>query len=125
MHHIPYVLNILILAPVLLAMFRMTAGGPVDAFGGIADAPSLRMMVASLWAGVLVLSLVALYDPLRFWPLLVFQVVYKSIFLLSFCLPIWLGQAQGVIPTGPVAVFIGIVLVWPIFIVMALQSGQM
>ncbi len=125
MHHIPYIVNILILAPVVWGMIRMTPGTPVAAFNNIADVPALRMMVASLWAGVLILSAIALWDPQRFWPLLVFQVVYKAFFLAVYCVPIWLGHAQGVIPTGPVGFFVLIVAVWPFFIVMALQSGQM
>jgi hypothetical protein len=81
-------------------------------------------MVACLWAGVLVMSAIALINPLGFWPLLAFQVVYKVFFLLVFCLPIWLGQQSGVIPTAVAGVFAAIVVVWPFFIVMALQSGQ-
>ncbi|MEM6306139.1 MAG: hypothetical protein AAF744_15585 [Pseudomonadota bacterium] len=125
MHHMPYILNVLILAPVLLGMVQMTAHTPVAAFSGVPDQPALRMMVVSLWSGVLVLSLVALYDPLSFWPLLAFQVVYKAIFLAAYCLPIWLGRAEGVIPWGPVGVFIGIILIWPFFIAAALRSAQM
>ena len=124
MHHIPFVLNILILLPVVIGMLTAPNGTPVAAFGGIADAPSLRVMVASLWTGVLVMSAVALINPLAFWPLLAFQFVYKAIFLASFCLPIWLGRAEGVIPHGPVTVFIGIVLIWPFFIVLSLRAVQ-
>lgn len=125
MHHIPYIANILILLPVVYGMLRAPDGAPVAAFGDIADVPSLRIMVASLWAGVLMTSVIALFDPLQFWPLLVFQVLYKALFIAVFCLPVWRGTKVRVLPQGPVAVFVIIILVWPIFIVMALQSGQM
>lgn len=124
MHYTPYVLNIAILLPVVASMLRTQHGAPVAAFGGIADAPALRMMVACLWAGVLLMSLIALSDPTRYWPLLAFQVAYKVMFLALYCLPIWLGRETGVIPSGAVAVFIFIIAIWPFFIVMALQSGQ-
>ncbi len=125
MHHIPYVLNILILVPVVAGLIRHPVGEALAAFGGIADAPALRMLVASLWAGVLVVSALALMDPLRFWPVLLFQVVYKTLFMLLWVVPIWLGRAEGVIPVGPVAVFGFIIAVWPFFIVAAWRSGQM
>lgn len=125
MHYIPYVLNILILVPVVAGLIRHPAGEALVAFGGIADAPSLRMLVASLWAGVLVVSALALVDPVRFWPVLVFQVIYKALFVLLWVVPIWMGRAEGVIPSGPTAVFLFIIAVWPFFIVAALRSGQM
>lgn len=125
MHHIPYLLNILILVPVVAGLIRHTAGAPVSAFDGIADAPVLRMMVASLWAGVLVVSAIALFDPVRFWPVLVFQVIYKALFVVLWCLPIWMGRADGVVPSGPTAVFVVIIALWPFFIVAAQRSGQM
>ncbi|MFC6584878.1 hypothetical protein [Sulfitobacter aestuariivivens] len=70
------------------------------------------------------MSVIALAAPLTFWPLLLFQVIYKTLFLAVFCGPIWLGRSNGVIPVGPVVVFIFIIAVWPFFIVTALQSGQ-
>lgn len=125
MHYIPYVVNILILVPVVAGLIRHPAGEALAAFGGIADAPSLRMLVASLWAGVLVVSALALMDPVRFWPVLVFQVIYKALFILIWVLPIWMGRAEEVIPAGPTAVFLFIIALWPFFIVAALRSGQM
>lgn len=125
MHHIPYVLNILILVPVVLMLVRHPEGAPLAGFGGVPDAPSLRMLIASLWGGVLVISALALMDPVRFWPVLVFQVIYKSLFILLWVLPIWLGRSEGVIPSGPTAVFLFIIAVWPFFIVAAWRSGQM
>ena len=104
---------------------RWPAGAALAAFGGIADAPSLRIMVASLWSGVLLISAIALVDPVRFWPVLVFQVIYKTLFILLWVLPIWLGRTEGVIPQGPTAVFVFIIALWPFFIVAAARSGQM
>ena len=74
---------------------------------------------------MLVISALALIDPVRFWPVLVFQVIYKSLFILLWVLPIWLGRSEGVIPSGPTAVFLFIIAVWPFFIVAVWRSGQM
>lgn len=125
MHHIPYILNILILVPVVVSLIRHVPGTAVPAFNNIADAPALRMMVAALWSGVLVISAIALIEPVRFWPVLVFQVIYKSLFIVMWVLPIWMGRSDGVIPTGPTTVFLFIIALWPFFIVAALRSGQM
>ncbi len=124
MHHIPYILNIAILAPVVWALIRMSDGESSTVFVGSTDAPVLRFMVASLWGGVMIISAIALVNPVLFWPLLMFQVVYKLLFIVLWCLPIWLGYTSGAVPGGPVSVFIFIIVVWPFFIVMALQSGQ-
>lgn len=125
MHHIPYLANILILAPVVTALIRHPAGAAVPAMGGIPDAPVLRIMIAALWSGVLVVSAIALIDPIRFWPVLAFQVIYKALFIVMWVLPIWAGRSDGVIPTGPTTVFLFIIALWPFFIVAALRSGQM
>ena len=120
MHHVPYVLNILILLPVVTGLLR----GSMAAFPGAPDAAVLRIMVASLWSGVMIMSALALIAPLLFWPLLVFQVVYKSVFVILWVWPALVRPDGAAIPWGPVGVFLFIIAVWPFFIAAAFQSGQ-
>ena len=120
MHHIPYIVNILILIPVVAGLLR----GSIDAFPGATDSAVLRILVASLWGGVLVVSAVALLAPLVFWPVLAFQVIYKAIFVLLWVFPALVRPVDGAISWGPTSVFLFIVVVWPFFIAAAVQSGQ-
>jgi len=94
----------------------------MDAFPGAPDSPVLRILVASLWGGVLVVSVLALLSPLVFWPVLVFQVIYKAIFILLWIWPAFVRPEDATIPWGPGAVFVFIVVVWPFFIAAALAA---
>jgi hypothetical protein len=116
MARIPYLLNILILAPVV---YRLLFGsnGMADIFGpGLSDSETLRPLVASLWLGVLVCSGIALMMPERFWPLLVFQVVYKAAFLGLHVAPTMMSKGAAAAPAGVSITFLFIVVVWPWFI---------
>ena len=120
MHHIPFVLNILILLPVVAGLLR----GSMEAFPGAPDSAVLRIMVASLWGGVLIVSVVALIAPTIFWPVLAFQVIYKALFVVLWVWPAVLRPEDAAIPWGPTNVFFFIIAVWPFFIAAALRSGQ-
>lgn len=121
MLRIPYIINLLILTPVVYNLF-VQPDAMRSVFGaGLIDSPTLRPLVASLWLGVMVCSLVALGMPARFWPLLLFQVVYKAAYLALHVVPLLLRDGVGAIPVGVSVVFAGIVLVWPLFIWQALQ----
>jgi hypothetical protein len=113
-----YGFNILVLAPVLWTLYGHRGSGEIAALGGgIANSDGLRMLVGSLWSGVLLVSVVALFwQPRTFVALLVFQVVYKAIYLLSFVLPVLRQQGWEAIPLGPAVVFLFVVVVWPFII---------
>ncbi len=117
MHHVPHVANLLILLPVLAGLLR----APDAAFPGTPDAPAMRVMIVALWFGVAACSALALLlGPRPFWPILLFQVVYKATFLALYARPI-LARAPDV-PVGPVAVFGPIVLLWPFFALAAIRA---
>lgn len=117
MHALPHVASVLILAPVLAGLLRSPAG----AFPSTPDAPAMRMMIVALWFGVAACSATALtLGPRAFWPILLFQVVYKAAFLVLYARPI-LARAPDV-PWGPVAVFVPIVALWPFFVSAAIRG---
>jgi len=70
MRAISYAACILILRPVVTGLLRHPSGQTLDMFGGVPDAPLLRILVVKLWMSVPIRSAIALFDPLRFWPLL-------------------------------------------------------
>lgn len=95
-----YALNVLILAPVLVSK----------------NSEGLRLLVASLWSAILLLSLAGFFWPKLFLPVLIMQVVYKSLFLLTYCIPkLRAGKVKNV-PIGLSVSFLLIVVTYPILI---------
>ncbi len=112
---IPYALNILILAPVCLGMF--SGAGPSGVFQGrVAASAGLELLVGSLWLAILAGSVIGLFFPREMAPLLALQVFYKTTWLATFAVPLILREGWAAPPWGVTACFIGIVLVWPLFI---------
>lgn len=113
----PYVVNLLMLVPVAGAMLLTADGGLRSVFEGkVADAPGLRLMILGFWLAVLVGSVFGLYEPRRWAPLLVVQVVYKSVWLLAFALPAWRAGGAAAVPLGIAASFLFIVCTYPVAI---------
>lgn len=105
-----YLANVCILIPVACA----TLLGRSDAAQGrFAESPGWRTLVGALWTGILVLSLLGLRSPLVFSPVLVLQVIYKSLWLGMYAAPRWLAGRGHQVPPGIAASFVVIVLVWP------------
>ena len=54
--------------------------------------PLTTGVVHSFFAALAALSLVGIFYPLRMLPLLVYELLWKSIWLLGIALPLWLGN---------------------------------
>lgn len=108
-----FLLNILILVPVgALTLFRAS----VTDQGVFAESAGWRTLVGSLWLAILVCSALGLYWPASFLWVLVFQVIYKSIWLLTYAAPRLTRERVREIPSGIALSFLVIVLAWPWFI---------
>jgi hypothetical protein len=57
------------------------------------DLEHMRGVVWSLLAGVSLLALIGIRYPLRMLPVLLFELVWKSVWLLAIGLPLWLANA--------------------------------
>ncbi len=115
MLRLPYVINLLILVPVCLAMLTSRDGGMATVFQNrVAPSDGLRLIVFGMWTAILIGSLAGLAAPERMLPLLGLQVIYKSLWLLLFVLPLWRTGAP--IPWGLAGSFLFIVAVWPWFL---------
>ncbi len=84
--------------------------------GAFAESAGWRTLVGSLWIAILAGSLLGLRSPGSFLWLLVFQVIYKSIWLLAYVAPRLAAGRRREIPVGIASCFLVIVLVWPWFI---------
>jgi len=105
--------NILILVPVGFGtLLRPSATD----HGVFAESAGWRTLVGSLWVAILVCSVLGLSWPAGFVWLLVFQVIYKSVWLLVYAAPRVLAGRRQEIPAGIALSFLAIVLIWPWFI---------
>lgn len=105
-----YVANILILVPVCWAMFFGNAMASVFQ-GTVTDSLGLRLLVVSLWAAILSASVLGLFMPALFAPLLLVQIIYKAMWLALFVLPLVLAGKPA--PWGIASIFAAIVLTYP------------
>jgi hypothetical protein len=105
-----YLANIAILLPIsvptLLRLYRTDQGKFTESSGW-------RALVGALWTGILVLSALGLRDPLGYSPVLLLQLIYKSLWLLVYALPLALRREWNLIPWGITGSFLAIVMIWP------------
>jgi hypothetical protein len=105
--------NIFILVPVGFVTLLKPS---VTDQGAFVESAGWRALVGSLWLAILVCSILGLVSPGGFLWLLVFQVIYKSVWLLVYAAPRVLAGRRQEIPAGITLSFACIVLVWPWFI---------
>lgn len=118
---VAYTLNVFILAPVLVSMYCDGDASPIRALQGtIKNSEGLRLLVASLWSAILILSIAGIFWPKLFLPVLMLQVIYKSLFLLTYCFPRVRARKYDEIPIGLSISFLLIVLTYPIIILYGL-----
>ena len=103
-----YAANIVILVPValptLLGLYDTTQGT-------IPEISRYRSLVGALWTSILVASVLGMWAPLRYVPVLMMQVIYKSLWLLLYALPTL--RRKKSVPLGITISFTAIVLLWP------------
>jgi hypothetical protein len=105
--------NILILVPI---GFGTLLKPSLTDHGVFAESAGWRTLVGSLWVGILACSALGVIWPSSFAWLLVFQVIYKSVWLFVYAAPRVLAGRRQEIPAGIAGSFLVIVLVWPWFI---------
>jgi hypothetical protein len=91
----------------------LSAGGGQAVFAGaVNESEGLRLLVASLWATILIASICGLFFPRFFAPILLIQIVYKALWLGVFCLPLILTTGTKM-PSGVAICFAMIVATYP------------
>lgn len=121
---VAYALNVFILTPVLVSMYRDAEASPIRAFQGtMQNSEGLRMLVAALWSAILLLSLAGFFWPKIFLPVLMLQVIYKSLFLLTYCFPRLKARKIEDVPIGLSVSFLLIVPTYTVIIVYCLAAN--
>jgi hypothetical protein len=111
---LPYIFNILVLIPVGLAtLFGGAAGGRFVFQGRFPESAGIRTILGSLWTAILIGSIIGLFYPVSMSPLLLIQVIYKSLWLVVFVLPLLVRGQGNAVPWGVAGTFLFIVLTYP------------
>ncbi|MEL6287847.1 MAG: hypothetical protein AAFQ42_14195 [Pseudomonadota bacterium] len=113
-----FIANIVILLPVCLAMF--SPAGTARIFDDLVPpSDGLHLLVAALWTSILVLSVVGLARPAFCAPILLAQIIYKSLWLATYIAPLAVrGEA---FPRGITRVFAAIVVSYPVLFWLAIR----
>ncbi|MCB0647505.1 MAG: hypothetical protein KDC49_12640 [Saprospiraceae bacterium] len=109
-----YVANIIVASYIGITslFFPQTAGKII--FQGVYPNTDIIRLVGSLWLSIAVLSLLGLWRPLTFSPVLLLQLIYKTSWLVVVVIPaIRNGQNY---PTGMASFFLVWVLILPFVI---------
>ena len=110
---IAYWANVVILVPVgISTVFRLF---PTDE-GRFPESPGWRIIVGGQWVAILVLSVLGLFYPERFSPVLLLQVIYKVIWLSVYAVPRLVRGDADLVPRPLLVIFSAIVVGWPFII---------
>jgi hypothetical protein len=112
--YLPYLFNVAVLVPVgSLTLFGGERGGRLASQGKFPESAGFRTVLGSLWIAIMVGSVVGLFFPVPMAPLLMVQVVYKTLWLVVYALPRLLHGRSGEVPWGISLPFLVIVLTYP------------
>ena len=108
-----YGFNIISLLPIAVpTVFRLF---PTDQ-ARFEESAGWRVLVGALWTGILVLSILGLFQPLRLSPVLLLQLIYKLVWLAVYVAPRLLRGETAAVPWAIAGLFAGMVIVWPFII---------
>ena len=111
---LPYIANIVILVPVALG--SLTGLLPISR-GHFPESAGWRTITGSLWTAILVCSIAGLFQPVIFVPVLLLQVIYKSVWLVFYVAPrLSNADSRKEIPWGIATCFLIIVIFYPMVI---------
>jgi len=110
----PYIFNIIMLLPIGLMTLLGSAATQRRLFQGkYPDSPGLRTILGGMWTAIFICSVIGLIYPVAMSPLLLFQVIYKTLWWLVFVLPRLLTGRSEQIHWPIAGTFLFILLTYP------------
>ncbi len=123
--YIAYALNIVVLIPAcLLALVGGEAGNRRVFQGKFSECEGTRTILGSLWTAILVGSGLGLFYPIVMSPILIVQVIYKSVWILVFVIPRFLNGRGREVPWGLAITFLVVIVGYPWIIPWGLLFGS-
>ena len=77
------------------------------------DSDNFRIILGSLWAAVLLCCVMGIVFPVAMSPVLIFQIIYKALWLLFFAVPRWLSGRKKEVPKRIVVICVATILAFP------------
>lgn len=111
---VAYVLDILVSVPV--AFTTLVGNERMARFlfkETLPDSDNFRIILGSLWMAVLLCCVMGIIFPVAMSPLLVFQIIYKAIWLLVYAIPRWLNGRKKEVPKRIAAICVATILAFP------------
>lgn len=111
---LPYIFNIVVLIPVGLTMpFGRASGKRLVFQGKLPESAEMRTISASAWTVILIGSVIGLFHPVSMSPVLLIQVIYNSLWLVVFVLPLLVRGRFCEVNWGIAGTFLFIILTYP------------
>ena len=110
---LPYIFNIVVLIPVGLTPFGGEAGRRLVFQGKLPEGAGIRTISGSFWTVIVIGSVIGLFHPVSMSPVLLIQVIYNSLWLSVFVVPLLIRGRGGEVNWGIAGTFLFIVLSYP------------
>ncbi len=82
-----YILNIIVAGQIAISAISNPKTAAMTTFGNAYQPTEVIKLVGCLWLGIAVLSVLGLFKPITFSPVLLIQLIYKGTWLLLVALP--------------------------------------
>ena len=82
-----YVLNIIVAGQIAISAMSNPKTAAMTTFGNAYQPTEVMKLVGCLWLGIAILSVLGLFKPITFSPVLLIQLIYKGTWLLVVALP--------------------------------------
>lgn len=111
---VAYVFDILVSLPIVLIPLIGSEAAVQWLFGGQAsESRSTRMLIGCLWLAILSCLVVGVAFPIAMSPVLILQLIYKSLWIVFFAVPRWLGGKREEVSGKLACVFLVYIAVYP------------
>ena len=82
-----YILNIIVAGQIAISAISNPKTAAMTTFGNAYQPTELIKLVGCMWLGIAILSVLGLFKPITFSPVLLIQLIYKGTWLLVVALP--------------------------------------
>ncbi|MEM6319707.1 MAG: hypothetical protein AAF960_18695 [Bacteroidota bacterium] len=82
-----YILNIIVAGQIAISAISSPKTAAMTTFGNAYEPTEVMKLVGCLWLSIAVLSILGLFKPILFSPVLLIQFIYKGTWLLVIALP--------------------------------------
>ncbi len=82
-----YILNIIVAGQIAISAISNPKTAAMTTFGNAYQPTEVIKLVGCLWLGIAILSVLGLFKPITFSPVLLIQLIYKGTWLLVVALP--------------------------------------